>query len=423
MPSSPDQNEPNQVPNQVPGAKLSASALPPPIRDNQHGRPGPIPTQVGGTQPAAEVPRGRFGILLRMGSMAEWLFGAVSMIVILAVLATLPIVQFLSLGYLLEVCGRVARSGRLRDGFIGIRKASRVGCIVLCTWLLLLPVRLVSSLWRDARLIDPDSAATQNLQIALYVLTALIVGHILWAWFRGGLLRHFLWPAPIRFVKRVPRGSLYAEARDAVWDFVGGLRLPYYFWLGLRGFVGALAWLVLPISLLAVAMTLPSPANGLIGLLGGLMLATVLLYLPFMQTRFAAEGRFAAMFERREARRLFGRAPIAFWFALVITLVFALPLYLLKIELTPQEVAWLPSLVFVVFIFPARLLTGWAVGRAMQREQPRHFVFRWAARLAAVPVVGMYAVIVFFTQYLLWYGPYSMYEQHVFMVPVPFLGG
>ncbi len=100
-----------------------------------------------------------------------------------------------------------------------------------------------------------------------------------------------------------------------------------------------------------------------------------------------------------------------------------MPLYLLKIELTPQEVAWLPSLLFVVFIFPARLLTGWAVGRAMKHEQPRHFMFRWAARLAALPVVGIYVLIVFFTQYLLWYGPYSMCEQHIFMVPVPFLGG
>ena len=42
-----------------------------------------------------------------------------TLIVALAVLAVLPIMQFLSLGYLLEAGGRVARTGRLREGFIG----------------------------------------------------------------------------------------------------------------------------------------------------------------------------------------------------------------------------------------------------------------------------------------------------------------
>src|SRR5205809_278239 len=48
----------------------------------------------------------------------EWLFGLASLLACLAVLAAIPIVNFLSLGYLLEASGRVAKSGRLRDGFI-----------------------------------------------------------------------------------------------------------------------------------------------------------------------------------------------------------------------------------------------------------------------------------------------------------------
>ena len=127
------------------------------------------------------------------------------------------------------------------------------------------------------------------------------------------------------------------------------------------------------------------------------------------------------MFELRAVRAMFCRAPVAFWFALFVTLLSAIPLYLLKIELTPREVTWLPSLMFVAFIFPARLLTGWAVGRANRRSTPRHFIFRWLSRLAALPVVGAYALIVYFTQYLSWYGPASLLEQHAFLVPVPFL--
>ena len=46
-------------------------------------------------------------------------------------LAALPLVQVLSLGYFLESAARVARTGRLRDGVIGVRRAAHVrlrGC-------------------------------------------------------------------------------------------------------------------------------------------------------------------------------------------------------------------------------------------------------------------------------------------------------
>ncbi len=158
------------------------------------------------------------------------------------------------------------------------------------------------------------------------------------------------------------------------------------------------------------------------GLIGGALLAVVLVQLPFMQARFAAENRLRAMFEVRALRRLFARAPVAFLIALVATLVLALPLYLLKIEIVPREAAWLPSLLFVVSIFPARLLTGWSLARAHDRRSPRGWVWRWGSRLAMLPVVLAYVVLAYFTQYLSWYGVWSLYEQHAFLVPAPFLG-
>jgi hypothetical protein len=215
---------------------------------------------------------------------------------------------------------------------------------------------------------------------------------------------------------------MYAEARDAVWDFVVGLRLPHYFWLGLRGFAGALAWLFLPVMLLMCGTATQNPVAPLAGWVGALLLAFVLLYLPFLQANFAAENRFTAIFEWAEIRRLFRRAPLAFWTALAATCLFALPLYLLKIEATPREVTWLPSLFFVVFIYPARLLTGWAMGRARGHEKPRFLLFRWMARFAALPVVLYYVLVVFFTQYTSWSGPVSLFEQHAFLLPVPFFG-
>src|SRR5207237_3919628 len=210
------------------------------------------------------------------------------------------------------------------------------------------------------------------------------------------------------------------EARDSVWNFVVSLRLPYYFWLGFRGFVGALAWLIIPVTMLAMGR-INTPAAGVVGFLGAVLLAFVLMYLPFLQMRLAQTNRFLAVFEWLSVRREFRKAPWAHAFAFFITLLFALPLYLLKIEVVPREAAWIPSLVFVIFIFPARLLTGWALGRARRRgERPRHWFFRWTARLVLLPAAAFYVLIVFFTQYTSWNGIWSLYEQHAFLVPVPF---
>jgi hypothetical protein len=398
----------------------------------------------------------------------EWLFGLASVIGTLAVLAAIPIVNFVSLGYLLETSGRVARSGRLRDGFIDMPKFARIGSLVAGTWLWLLLPRLMSSYAADAWLIDPGSVAARGWRIGQFVVTAVVIGHILLAWYSGGRLRHFFWPllAPFQLGAKVlfggilgpilrptitslspklaedlyvarplsmwfppailwaglRRGHLYVEARDAVWDFVVSLRLPHYFWLGLRGFAGAIAWLIVPTVMMMAGTSGGGPGTILIGYLGTLGLAVVLLYLPFLQTHFAAENRLAAMFELRTIRQQFRRAPLAWWLALTVTLALALPLYPLKIEYLQRELMWTLTLFFIVFIYPARLLTGWAVGRARQHTRPRHFVWRWLARVLAIPVVLFYLLILFFTQYTSFLGPASLLEQHAFLLPVPFVG-
>jgi hypothetical protein len=350
-----------------------------------------------------------------------WLFGVASLVAGLAVLAAIPVLQFLTLGYLLEAGGRIGRTGRLRDGFVGVRKAARLGGIVLGAWLVLLPLRYLASLARDAQLVAPDSAAAGAWKAGMVGLTILATLHIALACARGGKLRYFFWPFNfIWLIRRLWQGGFYAEVRDAAWDFVVGLRLPYYFWLGLRGFVGAMAWLIVPISLLAIGSSVPR-FGFVIAVPAALLLAFVLLYLPFLQLRFAAENRLAAIFEFRAIRQCFQRAPWAFAFSLLITLLFALPLYLLKIEMVPREVAWLPSLVFIVFIFPARFLTGWAYARSRKRSSPRHWFFRWTGRLAMLPVVLFYVLIVYLTQFAAWHGVWSLYEQHAFLLPVPFV--
>jgi hypothetical protein len=340
-----------------------------------------------------------FGLSVVVGS-----FGAATLIVGLAILATVPVLNLLSLGYLLEASGRVARTRRITAGFIGLRTAAAVGIVVFAGWLVRWPVLLVADLWRSSHLIDPGSSITKGWAAGWFVMV-LGLGLLAAATFAGSI-----WWRP----------GLYARVRDEIWRLATE-RLPYYFWLGLRGFVGGIIWLLLPISVLASAAFLRPEPGALVSLLGGMLLIPVLMYLPFLQTHFAAQNRFGAMFELGTVRQMFRRAPVAFWIALFITLLFALPLYLLMIEALPREVTWLPSVVFVMFLFPARLLTGWAYARAAKREKPRFFLFRWLARLGMLPVAATYAFFVWLSQYLLWYGVFSLYHQHAFLVPVPFM--
>jgi hypothetical protein len=359
-------------------------------------------------------------MLALLGSVVEWFFGVATLIVGLAILAAIPVLQLASLGYLLEVAGRIARTGRLRDGFIGIRPAARVGGIVVGSWLMLLPVRFVASLAGSAELIDPGGTVARRWHIAATALAVLTLCHIILACARRGKLRYFFWPPGnlIWLVRRWRRGGYFQAARDAVWDFVVELRLPYYFYLGLRGFIGSLAWLIVPVTMIVIGRQVP-----LVGFLGALALGIVVLYLPFLQVHFALMNRFSALFSVREVRGRFRRAPWAFAFAFLVTLAFALPLYLLRIEMIPREAAWLPSILFVVFIFPARILTGWAYARAGRRNTPRHWFFRWTMRLAMLPIAAIYVIFVFFAQYTAWEGILSLYEQHAFLLPVPFIGG
>ncbi|MGE0537402.1 MAG: DUF4013 domain-containing protein [Pirellulales bacterium] len=350
-------------------------------------------------------------------SALEWTIGGAALLVGLAIVAAIPIVQFASLGYMLEASGRIARTGSFTAGFVGYRQAARVGGLVLGAWLALLPLTWVASLRRSAELIDPHSDTARKWGIAVLVLAVLTSVHLVAACFRGGRLRHFLLPSLNlrRLGRRLRRGGLYVSARDGVWNFIVGLRLPYLFWLGTRGFFGGLIWLLIPVMLIAGGRQAT-----LVGWIGALLLMIVVCHLPFLQARLATENRWRAIFEWRAIRQLFRRAPLAYWIAIMATLLSAIPLYLLKIEMVPRQAQWLPSLVFVTFMLPARWISGWAYGRSLRHEQPRWLGSRWVARLGFVPVVAFYVLMVFFSQYTSWQGMGSLVEQHAFLLPVPF---
>ena len=310
-----------------------------------------------------------------LGQAVEWLFGVASLLLGLAVLSSVLVGQFLVLGYLLEASGRVARSGRVRDGFVGVRTAARLGGIALGAGLLWLPLYAMSIYAENAAIIDPGGAAARQWHLWLTVLAVLYAIHVAAACLRGGQFRYFLWPLNILWLARqLTRGGTYSEARDRLWEFVVSLRLPYYFWLGARGFVGSLVWLLLPVTLLGLGHTSP-----ILGILGAVMLAIVVQYLPVLQARFARDDRLRAYRELRAARAEYCRAPIALALATSLQLAAAVPLYLLKIEMIPRDLIFLEGLVFLLFMFPARLAMGWAYGRATTRRRGTGSAAGWGA--------------------------------------------
>jgi hypothetical protein len=372
--------------------------------------------------PAPRPPRGLIREVL--GVFFGFLFGSlgiVTLILGLAVVATIPVLQFLSLGYLLEVSGRIGRTGRLRSGFIGLKPAGVVGLILAELGLMWLVLRYLASMAINAEIIAPGSGTGTAwgffAVLGVGLLTAAALGLFL--------------------VVQLFRPSTYADLRDGLWHMVTR-RVPYYFWLGLRGFVGGLIWLAVPVSILVGASLMPHDGRQAVGgvtvlgwLAGLMLLGAVALHLPFLQTQMAAENRFRAVFNVVGVYQRFWRSPIFYAAAVVATLLFALPLYLLKIELVPADAAWLPSLVFVTFIFPARLLAGWAYARGVRGDRPCNTNGRLLLRLglcflATIPMLaasGFYVLIVFFSQFTVWHGVWGMYEQHAFLLPVPFLGG
>ena len=357
----------------------------------------------------------------RAASWIDGLFGLVALMFLVAFCSVVPGLNFLSLGYLLHVSGTMARSGKWRDAFIGLRKASVIGSAAAGAWVVMWPARIALGFWHDAETIAAGSRVVLLWKGGALMLFVLTLIHIVWACLRGGRWWHFLWPAPLQLHHWLKSANSLSQVNQAFHTYVLGLRLPFYFWLGVRGFAGALAWLVVPVGILFAAARMPPGSAVGLSLLGGMLLLFVVIHLPFLQAHLAETQRFQAIFDIREVRRRFLRAPIAFCMAFFITVLLAVPLYLLKIELTPRELTWLPALLFVIFIFPARLLTGWAMSRAQRRETPQHGFWRWVARLGIFPMALAYVIVVCAAPYLSWNGVWSLLEQHAFLVPAPLM--
>ncbi|HBJ37354.1 MAG TPA: DUF4013 domain-containing protein [Planctomycetaceae bacterium] len=341
-------------------------------------------------------------------------------------MAALPVIQLIAFGYLLDVSGRLAAGAKFRDTLDWLRPAGRLGLAIVAIVIVALPIHLLTHWGRVADLVSPGTPQAEAIRALSVVLVILAVPYLGWAWARGGRVRNYLWPQPIIFLKRGWRPTTWFSAADRLWDFIASWRLGKRFWLGLRGALATLIWL-LPATVIIAANR--QGETGLAGLVGGLAFVAMgisLMYLPMLQANFAAENRFKAMFQWRRIRSDFRRAPWAWLLAMILSLVvLPIPLYLLKIEPPPPELVWLPTWFFIFLMLPARIASGLALRRARSKPEPSGkwaFLSCWTVRLLMPLVVGTYLLFVYLSQYVSWDGLQTWVQQHAVLVPVPFVG-
>ncbi len=309
----------------------------------------------------------------------------------------------------------------------GLRLAGRLRVFVLLAFLLRLPVALVHNLSYDAQLLLPHSRAAGLWRAAACLLTLLWITHVAWAAMRGGQLRHLLWPAPLRFMREFFRMQTWQRASENLYGVVEKLHFPRLWFLGLRATCGVLVWIAIPVTLMIIGQRSQGfPAALAIGLLGAVGMVLLSLYLPFLQIQLAQRNRLRAMFDVRQVRQNFLCAPWAHAAALWLLCLLCIPLYLLRIEATPAELVWAPSLVFVVVMLPAKLMLGAAIGyaagrRTTLRRSYRHWSLRWPARIVALASALVYVGSLYVAQLIAGQGALVMYFQHALLVPTPLI--
>jgi hypothetical protein len=155
---------------------------------------------------------------------------------------------------------------------------------------------------------------------------------------------------------------------------------------------------------------------------GGLCLVPALMWLPLLETRCAAQGGFRAFLEPGAIRDLFRQSPfrVAVATASLYALAF-LPSYYaatVKVELPPHDTMWDVMAIFLVTIYPAKLLLGWAYHRATRCRRAWR-TWQWANRILVVVAVCLYILLLFAVQTSGQLGQRHVWQHHALLLPLP----
>lgn len=351
--------------------------------------------------------------------------GSLCLILVLAVLAAIPGLNILTLGYLVEPQRRVAISGKLRDGFPLLRIASRLGTLVFFTLLFCLPLRIQATRLNDAMVIlGPMHPRTLQIQTVLTVMQWGIGLHVLLSIVNGSTAACFL--RPLRNLKWLQKSLLTADGRK---DFFEGLnailnllRPVQHFLIGLRAFFGAICWLIVPTSLL-VAFSAPErkqPVFGLLSVLGVLLMIPVAAWLPLLQVQQVVTGKFRSVFSVAAVRRIIRAAPLTWMMTTIVLYVMTFPLYLGKIRLPPADALLILTPFFIVLTYPARILVALAWYRGNHNSNPARTLWRRGIKILMIPLLAAYGFFLLLTPFISELGRNAPFENQAFLGPVPY---
>lgn len=406
-----------------------ASVEAPALRDtNNEGEAAP-PTLPHDWQELSRIPSPRQRPLAAIGWIFQAAAGLASLIILLAIAASIPLVNLLALGYLLEIQARVARSGKLRSAFFLLPAAQRLGSMSLAIWLWLLPIHFLAEGTHDAWLLAPDGTAAWFWTAALVVSGLLISIHLLLAIACGGSWWRFFRPLnnAARLRAGLRNGGYWQQADAEIGRFVGALDAVQLIRLGILGSFAAYLWLAVPTLLFTMLEDVTNRTQIAAFVLGYSALTLTLPWIPMLLVHVAVERRWRAIVELGAASRLALQSPFRWMFTTAILMACStLPLLyvaLLKNKIPPHATRWDLMLVFLVTVGPARVLVGWTYHRANQIG--RSAASWWRRGWQAINVVTMLAASGCYVYFLNLaaiggeLGRNAIWQLHLVLLPFP----
>lgn len=357
--------------------------------------------------------------------LIQVVIGVGFLLLLLSMLAAFPVLSLVALGLMLQAEADVASERRLRSGFPLLPISTRVGMTGLMIFLFLLPIIGLSSLANSQVVISQLSGQAQGgMTVVTRIVQVVIFVHLLLAIAHSG--RFFAFFRPIRNMRSLRRdfrdGTLGLRFDAALEYCIQIVRPWHHFRIAFYAATGALCWLLIPVLLLAATPATPRIEPGLPGLLsviGGLLLIPVAAWLPLLQCHQVVEGRFLAIFDVRKIRKIISSVPVRWAIATILLYGLAIPLYLSKVVLPPADAYWMFTPLFIIVIYPTRLLIGWVYGTGLGKMMPSPRIVRWPTKLLMLPLLAGYVFLIFLLPFISEEGPRVMLENHAILLPVP----
>lgn len=377
-----------------------------------------------------EIPSLRDQPWQTLGCISNACVGLFSLIVLLTMTAAIPVVNFLALGYLMEIQQRVASSGKIRSAFYLLPAARRLAGIVLGVTVWLLPIQFLAAAVRDCWLLAPGTTGTWLWTAGLVATSLLITSHLLMALACGGGCWRFV--RPINNICRLRAssqcGQYWRNAHETLYEFSAAFRIPHLFRLGILGYAAVYVWLTVPALLFTMLDDPTSRWQIVVFIAGCVTMMLTLLWMPLLLAHVATEGRWRAILEFKTVRKLAGQTPFCWAFATaVLFATSALPMLytaLLKNRLPPHDDRWDLMIVFTATVVPARVFVGWVYHRAKQKT---HSTTSWPWRIwqgangvALCFGVGWYVYLLQLAQTGGELGQRTVWEFQALLLPLPF---